>query len=172
MRRALLSVPLRPPRRTRGRQQGCLWRDAPGVPPRSCATLCPLDLRGPAGSPGLRRCRACSLGESPCAVWRPLVFGAEGVGWRGLGRDAAPPATAATAAATTAAATLWGVLSAARTPSHPRAPRERAADRPGRRWGEGCFLIPQVLASWVMGWRRGYGLFGNLKGGNTSVCVR
>ena len=50
----------------------------------------------------------------------PWCLGPRERGWRGLGRDAAPPAAAA--------ATLWGVLPAARTPSHSGAAPGRAGE--------------------------------------------
>lgn len=148
--------------------RGTRSRAGPGVAARrpssqGCATQCPSDPRGAAGGPGLRRGRSRPPRESPCAAWRPPVFGPMERGWRGLGRDAAAPA---------AAATLWGVLPAVRTPSHSGAAPGRPggggrmtgrgcglAGRRGWRRGGGCLLIPRALACgtaalWRMGgWR-------------------
>lgn len=95
------------------------------------------------------------------------MFGAEGVGWRGLGRDAAPPAVVvvvvvatATAATETATATLWGVLPAAKTPSP-----SLCSGRRGRAAGaEDAFSFPGC-------WPSGRWDGGGLKGGKRSACV-
>lgn len=97
------------------------------------------------------------------------MFGAEGVGWRGLGRDAAPAVVVAAAAATTttatetaAAAALWGAF------LRPRRPVALPPLRPARRrWGGGCLLLPRVLA-FGGGSVEGQGPFGGLKEGTSA----
>lgn len=86
------------------------------------------------------------------------MFGAEGVGWRGLGRDAAPAVVVAAAAT----ATLWGALPAAKNPGHPHTAQAGGA--------EGASPSPGAGRPGVGGWRD-RGPFGGLKGGNTSARV-
>lgn len=108
----------------RGLEQSWPRHDALGAPPsRGCATLCPRDPRARLEAPGCggaapRLLPAPPLGSLPALRGGLWCLGPRERGWRGLGRDAAPPA----------AATLWGVLPAARTPSHSGAAPGRAGE--------------------------------------------
>lgn len=156
------AVPLRPPRLTRAPEQSWLRCDALGAPPsRSCATPC-------SGSRlealGCRGAALVSLGSFPAlrgGLWclGPSGWGGEASSVTRLLLPPPPPPPSGASFVRRGRPV---------TPAPLRARRGRAADPPGRRWGGGCFFIPQVLAFWGMGWWRDMAL---LKGEITSVCV-
>jgi hypothetical protein len=80
----------------------------------------------PGAGLGLRSHCSLTPGSLPAQRGGLWCLGPGERGWRGLGRDAAPPA----------AATLWGVLPAARTPSHSGAAPGRAGE--GNRLAAAC----------------------------------